>query len=322
MSQKQRTPIRFDRILWYGLAILVFGLSGLALFPLGTYYPYEGIISAVYNAASNLGAAIAIIVILPAIHVIYRRHKIIDRIENMLENIELDSDQHRTSRPAYLLADSIDRIILEILKNTGGDFEVVPEIMSAEGIYIDDSPSGGYENKLAKLVILGFLATPKKWYSSRVFLTARALDALNAPASLFVTNIPDDVWQHVFRMKISIREEGWDAAAVHMAGALELMLMKRINEVREGNNEKWAEMIKKNPRLENPLGLGKQLAALRSMRDIENNSFEDLLIGELVEMRNRIHPREGVDITAFGAEDARKMDLYLDILLQSWYGFR
>lgn len=289
MSLKQRAPIRFDRVLFYSLVIIVFGSAELALIPLGIYQPYDQIFSPIFVAVSNLGAAIAIITLIPSVVVIYRKHSIVKRINEMTRSVDLDDYQYRQSRPSYLLADSVDRMILEILKSTSGDFEVIPEMMVAEGVYIDDSPSGEYESKLAKLVMLGFVAIPNKRYRSRLYLTARALDALNAPASLFITNIPDDVWQHVFRMKLNLRKGEWDAVAVHMAAALELMLLKRVNDVKNRNQQKWVEMVNRNPRLENPLGLGKQLAALRSVGNIEKNSFEDLLVGDLVEIRNEIH---------------------------------
>ena len=182
---------------------------------------------------------------------------------------------------------------------------------------------------VAKLVTLGLLRLTAKFPYYRVVLTTRGLDALNIPAALFVSNIPDGIWQYVIQMKLKIWDGEWSGAAISMANSIQSMLIERIERAKAKDTDAWDYLIESLDEnwtkiVNKPLTkwqLGDLQFILRKLGEIKQSTFEDLLISELITMRNKVHPpEEGIRANPFLPKDVALMDLYLDILLQMWYG--
>jgi hypothetical protein len=313
----RRVPLKFDAFLLYAIMLLVvsFILYLLTLsFPL--YFPVfvqnQGLIQ-----TGIVGSLVVIaITIIPSIEILIRRQRIIKKTM-VLKSQPINIPRYGT-RPAYLHADSIDRLLLELLQYTGGNFEAIPNMLQSEGMGGEIS---SIEQRFAKLALLGLVSVQRTRVSGRIYLTSRGLDALNAPATLFISNIPSGIWEYIFRMKLNIIEENWDGVVISMSQALELILNDRLDEAKRNSPEKWREVTTKTPKFEDTkLGIGTLIGALCAMAVFEHGSFEERLLNDLNELRNKIHPQtDDTETQPFRANIAARIDLYFDIILQRWY---
>lgn len=315
--QGRRIPLKYDSILFWAV-VMIFSCLGLLLLVIydTEAYPLFTTNQSLLQLGVIVGSFIVAITILPTIEIFVRRRHMISRIQE-LSSKQFDPPRYE-DRPAYLLADSVDRLILELLKYTGGNFEVIPDMLYDEAIGGEMSI---IEQRLAKLSLLGLVSVPKKRFQTRIYLTVRGLDALNAPATLFISNIPSGIWEYIFKMKMNIIEEKWDGVAISMSQALELMLKKRLDEARTNSPEKWDQEVAKTPKFAGTeLGIGVLIGALCAMEVFERGSFEERLLDDLNELRKKIHPQaDDTETQPYRANLAARIDLYFDIILQRWY---
>jgi hypothetical protein len=314
---------------WLSFAIIFFLFGFLSVF-LTPFFQSNPTQLVLYQAGGIIIMALSgffgITVFIFGLIVWTERRRIVKDIKQMLGSINIESSPIQSNRPSYLLANSFDREVMATLSQVGGDLRNTELILGDEALL---KKRDELIISISKLITLGLLSTPSKFPYYRVFLTTRGLDALNAPAALFISNVPSGIWEYVFQMKLNLSDGEWSGAAISMANSLQSMLIHRIEEKQssemkawndfiESLDEKWDNIVKK------PLGkwqLGDLHFALRRLGEVKQTTFEDLLIAELISMRNKVHPpEEGVRAHPFLPKDAALMDMYLDILLQMWYG--
>lgn len=222
---------------------------------------------------------------------------------------------HSAEQPSYLLADSIDREILMAVRDFGGDIVAVESRLGARAV---GAKGEEWYNRLAKLQLLGLVYISED--DGVVFLTSAGLDALQTPAALFVSRIPDEIWKYTFQSKVELWAENWYGAIIEGGKALEAILHDRVAFVRLKHPRRWGQVRTSVSSV--PIekwSAGKLLQGLREFGYIRERSFEDLLIGDMVRLRNRIH-RRGGDTAPLSPGDASRFDMYLGILLRIWYG--
>lgn len=221
---------------------------------------------------------------------------------------------HSAAQPSYLLADSIDRELLMAVRDFGGDIVAVEARLSERAI---GAKGEEWYNRLAKLQLLGLVYISED--EGNVLLTSAGLDALQTPAALFVSRVPDEIWKYTFQSKIELWAENWYGAIIEGGKALEAILHDRIAVVKEKHPRRWGQIRTSVSSV--PIrkwSAGKLLQGLRDFGYIRERSFEDMLIGDLVRLRNRIH--RGGDTTPISPGEASRFDMYLGILLRIWYG--
>ncbi|MFW9889155.1 MAG: hypothetical protein ACFFER_13300 [Candidatus Thorarchaeota archaeon] len=239
--------------------------------------------------------------------------------KDLVRESSTDENNFEFGRPAYLLVNSIDREVLQAISQMEGDLNEAEWIIRKKAFM---KKGMEYTQSLAKLMTLGLISEPSGFPYYTTALTSRGLDALNAPGALFVSNIPDGIWQYVFKLKSSLTQKDWSGAGLSMGNAMQMMLVHRLKKAQANNPEKWNELRENysgKPLMD--WSLGHLHGAIRSIHSVNQGTFEDFLIGELIKLRNRVHPpEEAIQPDPFLPKEAAIMDLYLDILLQLWYG--
>lgn len=277
-----------------------------------------------YSMALTLGTPVTMMFLVLSVIVWVDRYRIVREISKIGIESEFIGRRDVVMKPAYLLADSVDREVLASLSRNGGD-------ISQTRLDLDDDAlvptTRELTKKLVKLTVLGLVYPPRNPPLWRIFLTSRGLDALNTPASLFVSHVPDTVWQYVFQMKVKLLEENWPGAAIAMSCALENMLLYELNSAIETKPVLWGQVKEdrkkrgKNMKPVEKQTIGELRRSLIDMGELVEKTVEDVLVLELNKVRKRIHPpKESTTASPFGPREATRADLYLDIILQSWYG--
>jgi hypothetical protein len=284
----------------------------------------------IYILVSEIMVAASIIMMVPFLLlgsiVWLDRRTIANNVRNALREMTRPQDAESIKRPAYLLINSIDREVLQTISQTGGDLAQTEYALHREVLIKN---TGDLQNSITKLIFMGLVTEPTKFPYYRVFITARGLDALNTPGTLFVSDIPTGIWQYVYQMKSKIWQKEWSGAAIAMGNALQMMLVHMIELAKENNPPRWSQVLeeyskasekyKRRPLME--WALGDLKGALRKMEIIRKQTFEDMIIGELIALRNKVHPPDqGIRPHPFLPREAAMMDLYLDIILQLWFG--
>ncbi len=326
MAEQRRN--KFPEI-WIKYAFIFF-IFGFSLLILGPYFQTDPIQKAISLAAGIIITVISvffgIVAFMFGLLVWYDRYVIAKNVIEILGSTNIETSPIQSNRPAYLLANSFDREVLVTISQVGGDLPNTMLILEDEALL---RMRNDLVTSIVKLITLGLLSIPSKFPYYRVFLTTRGLDAMNTPAALFVSNIPDGIWQYMLQMKLKLSDGEWSGAAISMANSVQSMLIHRIEEVKTEENEVWEDTIQSlNEKwkgiVEKPLikwQIGDLLHILRQVGKIKQTSFEDHLISELISMRNKVHPPdEGIRPYPFSPRDASLMDLYMDILIQMWYG--
>ncbi len=237
--------------------------------------------------------------------------EIMERVERERPAIEVDA--HRQA--PYLLADSVDREVLSALREIGGHVLDLEERLWKRGIV---PPGNEFYRRVSKLILLGLLAPERD--EVRLYLTSAGMDALNTPAALFITNLPETVWNHVFQAKTSLWQEQWANVVVETSKAFEAAMKRLLESVVAERPDEWEAIRKRfGSKGIDRLTAGQLLGALRAFGVVDRNSFEDYLAGELVKLRNRVHAK---DVPSFGPAEAERCDIYSSLLLRSWFGVR
>lgn len=328
MSERRRD--RFPEN-WLKYAFIFF-IFGLVMVLVGQYFIEDTLQQTLYQITGITSALFSIpfgfIALFLGAMIWYDRYTIAKKVRESFDSVPTDISPIQPNRPAYLLANSFDREVLVTISQVGGDIPNTGYTLKEEALL---KTRDELISSLVKLITLGLLSPPSKFPYYRVFLTTRGLDSLNAPAALFVSNVPNEIWQYVFQMKLKLWKSEWSGAAISMANSIQSMLIHRIEEVKssdierwnkfvESRDEKWKDIVKK------PLikwQLGDLHFALRKLGEVKQTTFQDYLIGDLISMRNKVHPpEEGIRVHPFLPKDAALMDMYMDILLQMWYGPR
>jgi hypothetical protein len=173
--------------------------------------------------------------------------------------------------------------------------------------------------KVANLDQLGLVSLSQQ--SKRVFLTSAGLDALGMPAALFVSHIPDGVFEYVRREKVKLRTGQWDGVVMETARALEAALTQRLKEEKERFPRRWPQIAEVYPQMEDSFDqvpAGDLRGALERLGILKPASLEDALIRELLKIRKQIHPKgQRID---FGPLQAERCDMFLGVFLRLWYG--
>jgi len=326
MSERRRSGFP-ENWLEYAILVLSFGLLLSYISPL---FVTDSLQLVFFQIAGSMIIVLSLlfgtVILLFGMMIWVDRHELAKKINRTLESVNVEDIVIQHGRPAYLLANSFDRELLVTISQVGGDLPNTELILKDEAFL---KTRKELVTSVTKLITLGLLSPPSKFPLYRVFLTTRGLDALNAPASLFVSNMPEEVWQYVFQMKLSMWNGEWSGAAISMANSLQLMLIRRIEDVKskdieawdsiiESLDDKWKEIVKKALI---KWQLGDLLYILRQLGEVRQETFPYYLISELISMRNKVHPpEEGIKPHPFLPRDIALMDLYLDILLQIWYG--
>ncbi len=218
-------------------------------------------------------------------------------------------------QPSYLLADSIDREILLAVRDFGGDIVAVEACLSARAV---GAKGEEWYNRLAKLQLLGLVYISED--EGVIFLTSTGLDALQTPAALFVSRVPDEIWKYTFQSKVELWAENWYGSIIEGGKALEAILHDRVAFVKEKHPRRWGQIRTSVSTV--PIekwSAGKLLQGLREFGYVRERSFEDHLIGDMVKLRNRIH-RRGGDTAPISPGEASRFDMCLGILLRIYYG--
>ncbi len=236
-------------------------------------------------------------------------------IKKRIQTVTPPEIAHVRGQSPHLLADSIDREVLFSIREIGGDILDVEEWLQKRGLV----PAGEeYYRRIAKLAVLGLLSLNES--DRRIYLTSVGMDAVNIPASLFVSRIPEDVWNYMFNAKTSLWQEEWGNIVVETSKGLEASMKQILKTLISDPKSNWESVRKKfSAKPIDEWGAGSLLGALRELGFVRKNSFEDHLAGELVKLRNRVHAK---DNSSFGPDDADKCDIYLSLLMRSWYGRR
>ncbi|MHA1247532.1 MAG: hypothetical protein ACTSPE_09420 [Candidatus Thorarchaeota archaeon] len=312
-SQLYRRTVRYATVLGVS-CIAAAALSTPLPFmpPFSDYFPFLEPVLVVIWAVGLLGTSTGIT---HYTGIVREGRSVWSELMNHVENAVLEPTSELQRQAPYLLADSIDREALAILAETGGDLLDVQDELDGRGIV----PRGdAFLRRMTKLVALG-LVTPHK-EMKRVYLTSAGMDAVNTPAALFVSHIPGRVWNHVFQAKMSLLQEKWGNVVVETAKALEASMRELLASSIEREPEKWGDVRKRmSSKAVERWTAGTLLGALRAMGAVKPRSLEDFLAGELVKTRNRVHAEGEM---AFGAPDAEKCDIYLSLLIRSWFGPR
>lgn len=269
-----------------------------------------------FTLLSVVGAGGFSIGLIQGIKILRKRRSKTKEISSRVESAQFPEQTQISTLAPYLLADSIDREVLSAVREIGGHVLDVEERLAKRGLI----PAGDeYHRRISKLVLLGLLSIIEN--KGQMYLTTAGMDALNTPAALFVSRIPETVWNHVFQQKTSLWREDWGNVVIETAKALEAAMHHKLDIVKQGMSDKWDEARKGFP--SKPLekwSAGSLLGMLRKLDLVKPNSLEDHLAGELVKIRNKVHHDD--EDYVFGPSDADKCDVYLALLLRSWFGSR
>ncbi len=292
-------------------AILFIGAETF-LFP-GFIDPILMLIVMIFLLLGFLGVFVGTIFGVP----IYRAEsKALHEIEQVISEIGTKESLWSSVQPAYLLADSIDREFLMTIKETGGNILSIEEGVSRQAFATE---TGEIYRRLAKLHLLGLVIVSKE--HRLITLTSLGLEAINIPAVLFVSKIPQNIWGYVFQQKIALSQEKWGVVVVETAKAIEAILKDKLTEMIDEDSTAWDEIKEGLPKREiEKWPAGNLLEGLKKGGQVKANSFEDYLVLELIKMRNLIHDKK--ETHTFGPNDADKCDIYLNLILRLWYGFR
>ncbi|MEM2142839.1 MAG: hypothetical protein QXS20_00290 [Candidatus Thorarchaeota archaeon] len=237
-------------------------------------------------------------------------------IKSVLSSANISGQFTPAMQPAYLLADSMDREVLAAIREIGSDILDIEDHLASSAVL----PAGQDTYRvLAKLRMLGLIMISEKW--GKVFLTSAGIDALNTPAIMYTTRIPDQVWNYVFSEKVHLWNQEWGEVVISATRALEAAMKERVRvsvSARPELEQEIMEMAAGKP--VETWSAGNLLGALRKIGVVRSSSLEDVLAGEIIKTRNLVHDK-GREYT-FGPGDADRCDTCLSILLRSWYGPR
>ena len=242
--------------------------------------------------------------------------KSLSEIDKVIDEIGSKESIWSSVQPPYLLADSIDRELLAIIKETGGEILGIEDRIFAEALVVNHAE---VYNRLGRLHLRGLIIVSRE--HKRITLTTLGMEALNTPAVLFVSKIPQKIWDYVFKQKIALSQEKWGIAVAETAKTIEAVMKEKVTEMKNNDQSAWDEIKKGLPKKEiSEWTAGSLLDGLIRGGIVEKNGFEYFLIHELKELRDLIHDKE--KNYPFGPSDGDKCDIYLNLLLRLWYGFR
>ncbi len=321
MTERKTDAFPESWLKWTTLIVVV-GVVFYA-FPPSTEDPYQIWFNRVVSDALILLGLVALVVTGFLGSLIWaRRLEMKKEIQKLVGPMPTPDTSELSRKPAYLLADSLGRELLVVFGQVGGDLLTSYNVLKAE-VRIKDRDQ--YLSEVSKLLILGLVYEPTGFPYFRVYLTPRGLDAVNLPPSLFVSNIQDNVWQHILRGKLAFNHGRWSEAAVAMASALAADMGGIIELEKNLKREEWEEVLAENADLtqaeaSSKWHLGIQAKALRLLGFIKTNSFEDKLVSDFISLRNRVHPNTSDMGQTFGSKEASRMDLCLDLIMHFWHG--
>lgn len=250
------------------------------------------------------------------IKIIRSKNHAFNALKEITENITAPISEGSRSQFSYLLADSIDREVLQVVKDVGGNLLDIEERLANIALV----PRGeSCHRSLAKLNLLGLAILSEK--EKKLYLTSLGMDALNTPSTLFATRIPEEIWNYVFQVKVSLWQQEWSAVVVETGKALEAILKERLADASFKTELDWDKIkAELSPKDVSKWGAGHLLGALRKLGFVRVNSFEDYLASELVKLRNLVHDKKEGHV--FTPGEADRCDIYLGLLLRAWYGPR
>lgn len=306
----------------YATAVgFVFTLTAVILLAAHYMFPYLNLLNSLhmivtFSGLILIGSAGVIIAVTQGVG-IYRKKRetlrsIREKTADKMGLIDFGAD----SLPPYMLADSIDHEVLVTAKDLGGEVLDMEERLMKRGLVRRGLE---FQRRISKLILLGLLFHYDD--DKRLYLTSAGLDAVNTPPSLFISSIPETVWNLVLKQKRSLLQEDWGGIVVATSQALEAAMRNLIEKSIKSKPDEWEEISQiAHGRPLEKWPAGNLLHGLRRLGVVKQHSLEDYLTGELIKIRNRIHHNEGEG--AFSASDADKCDIYLGLLLRSWFGVR
>ncbi len=296
-------------------------MAVVIVLPLAYFYPQLGLLSSqlgiiMFQGILFVATGGIAVAVFSGIGIHRERKEVLRNIrEKTADKAELGGFGD-ASLPSYMLADSIDHEILVTVREIGGDILDLQERLMKRGLV---RAGVEFQRRISKSILLGLLYQYDD--ENRLYLTSAGLDAVNMPASLFVSSIPETIWNLVLKQKRHLSQEDWGGIVVATAQALEAAMQNLLERSIKSNPDEWDEISQTMPnRPIEKWSAGVLLGALRKLGIVKQHSLEDHLAGELIKIRNRIHSKQGEDM--FGPSDADKCDIYMGLLLRSWFGLR
>ncbi|MCF2138281.1 MAG: hypothetical protein K9W43_13700 [Candidatus Thorarchaeota archaeon] len=248
---------------------------------------------------------------------IYRKRRdLVQTIRNTTTEKDEIMKLEAGSFPPYMLADSIDHETLVYVKELGGDILDLQERLMKRSIMREGAE---FTRRISKLILLGLLVLYDD--DKQLYLTSAGLDAVNTPPTLFISSIPESVWNTILKQKRCLYREDWGGTVVATSQALEAAMRNLLDKAIESKPDQFEEVSKNiSGKPLDRWSAGNLLGALRKLEVVRAHSLEDFLAGELIKIRNRIHQKE--DAKSFTSSDADKCDIYIGLLLRAWFGLK
>ncbi|MHA1864210.1 MAG: hypothetical protein ACTSWA_10620 [Candidatus Thorarchaeota archaeon] len=219
--------------------------------------------------------------------------------------------------PPYILADSIDRLLLGAILEFGGDYLSVSTKLHRSAL--PGNPDQ-VNNILVKLYLLGLIDFD--WDYEQIVLTSMGVDAAHIPVSLFMTKLPPHIWNEVLKMKRAIQSSDWKGAVISAARALEVAMKDKLHIAM------LAPDVKSTRRLESfeieEVSLAEGITELVQLKKVRENGLEYHLFQAIRYIRNpQVHyPKatKAPEEVEYEMEAASKCDIYISLLFRAWYG--
>jgi hypothetical protein len=236
-----------------------------------------------------------------------------DRLKRMIEQVEESETGKyvKTNAPPYILADSVDRLILGAIHEYGGDYLSVSTKLHKSAL--PGNPDQ-VNNSLVKLYLLGLIDFD--WEYEHIMLTSMGVDAVHIPVSLFMTKLPPHIWEEVLVMKRAIQSGDWKSAVIGASRALEAAMKDKLS-IAISHPDAESDIRLKALDIEK-ITLYDGIRLLADLGLVRKNGLEWHLFESIRYIRNpQIHHSD--DPTEFELEAASNCDIYISLLLRAWY---
>ena len=236
-----------------------------------------------------------------------------NKLKDLIDALESSETAQyvKSNLPPYMLADSVDRSLLGAIYDLGGDYLSV-----CWRLYERALPGNPAQinNLLVKLYLLGLVDFD--WEYETIVLTAMGIDAVHIPVSLFVTKMPPRIWEEVLTMKRAIRAGDWKSAVIGASRALEAAMKDQLYLAASSPETESNQLLK-----DLDIDATTLFDGIRTLADlglVRRKGLEWHLFESIRHIRNPQIHHSGRPIE-FELKDASNCDIYISLLLRSWY---
>jgi hypothetical protein len=215
------------------------------------------------------------------------------------------------------LLDSVDVEILNVTKQSGGNFMDLIERLSCLPLFYDTNE---LLSRLSKLSLLGYVHFGKDMRS--VVLSAQGLDILNMPAIIFRTRqMPQEIADALISIRVSLQKANSADVVVKCAQVCELILGRKIESELKTDPSRKESYDEKETRPPSKLPLGEMISLLCRWRVLREDAVVYSVVSGVNQYRRKVHieAKESARVSEITPEDAYICNTLLEIFLRLWY---